>query len=148
MQSARGTRQGVGWRRRRGWFLVLAAAVFVAGFLAGSYGRAAAPAPGSDADPLISRSYLEQFVGLVVVELAAGQRLVAEGGTELIVRGGQVTVIASPAGGLCNVTAGRDLAQGERVPANHLVIVPRTDGRGVLAVTPAFIMVRGPHTIR
>ena len=82
-----------------------------------------------------------------VVELSAGQKLVAGAGTEIIVRAGNAVVIDSDLGGLCDVTAGKDLREGENAPANHLLIVPRDDGRGVQAVSAAIVMVRGTYTV-
>ena len=66
----------------------MAVGVLLAGFLVGQVSRAASVPPGSDLDPLISQSYLDQYVQLQVIELAAGQRLEGAGGTQLIVRAG------------------------------------------------------------
>lgn len=128
--------------------LLLAVMVFAGGFLAGSRGQAATVAPGSYEDPLVSQSYLEQYVDLVVLELAAGQRLEGGGGTQIILRSGPARAIASSSGGMCDVTSGKDLANNERIAANHLLIVPRSDGRGVLAEGKVFVMVRGVYTIK
>jgi hypothetical protein len=125
--------------------LVLAACVFSAGFLAGHRTRAASVGPGSDADPLVSQSYVDQFVGLVVVELTTGQRLEGQGGTEIVLRSGRARAVASAQGGVCDLTAGKDLADGERVSSNHLLVVPRSDGRGIVADSLVFVMVRGPY---
>jgi len=127
---------------------VLAVCVFAAGFLIGQRGRAATIAPGSDADPLVTQSYVDQLCSLVVVQLGPGQRLEGSAGTEIIVRSGTARAVASASGGVCDVTGGKDLAQGERVPLNHLLIVPRTDGRGISADTALFVMVRGPYVIK
>lgn len=132
----------------RAALLALAVTVFLAGFFYGNYGRAATIAPGSDADPLVSLSYVEHQVKLNVIELAPGQRLEAEGGTQIILRSGRATAVASPQGGVSDLTAGRDLGQGQRVSLNHLLLVPRTDGRGIVAETGVFVMVRGPYTIK
>ena len=119
---------------------------FLVGLTVGRLGQASDVLPGSPGDPLITRSYLEQYVTLNVVELGAGQRLIAEAGTEIVLRSGRATAIDGPKGGLSNVTAGRDLRMGEEIPLNHLLIVPRSDGRGVLATTDVFLMVRGLFT--
>jgi hypothetical protein len=128
--------------------LALAGLVFIGGFFIGQQGRASSVAPGSDADPLISKSYMDQFLNLVVIELAKGQMLEGGAGTEIILRSGTARAVASPLGGVCDVTAGRDLPQGELVKLNHLLLIPRSDGRGIRAETAAFVMVRGPHTIK
>lgn len=121
------------------------------GFWLGRGAGAQPPEPGSPGDPLVTVSWVTQFVdgktALVVVEVPAGLRLIAEAGTELILRSGQATAIDSQLGGLANVTAGVDLRMGERVPANHLLIVPRGDGRGLLAVTDIIVLARGGHRV-
>jgi hypothetical protein len=110
--------------------------------------RAAGTEPGSEADPLVTKSYVDGRTVFQVVNLPKGQSLIAEGGTEFVLRGGKVTAIVSPQGGLLDVTGGADLLQGEQVKAQHLVIIPRTDGRGVLAQTDAILMVKGPYTLK
>jgi hypothetical protein len=105
--------------------------------------------PGSEQDPLVSRSYVDQYVQIQVVTLAPGRRLEAmSGGTEMILRAGTARAVSSPAGGLVDATAGRDLGGGATVPPNHLLIVPRADGRGVTAVTETILMVRGAYAVR
>lgn len=133
---------------RRSLAIGLAILVFAAGVLLGQGGRAATIAPGSDADPLVTQSYVDQFHTLVVLQLNPGQKLECSGGTQVIVRSGIARAVASAQGGVCDVTAGKDLAQGERVALNHLLIVPRTDGRGIAAETALFVMVRGPHVLK
>lgn len=128
--------------------VALAGFVFLGGFLVGHQGRASSVAPGSDADPLVTKSYVDQFLALVVFELAKGQTLVGGAGTEIIVRSGTAKAVAGQLGGVCDLTGGRDLAQGETVKANHLLLVPRADGRGIRADTAVWVMVRGPYTIK
>lgn len=137
----------INWRRRA-LLLALASIVFLGGFVVGHQGRASSVAPGSDADPLVAKSYVDQFLTLVVVELAKGQTLVGGAGTEIILRSGTARAVASQLGGVCDLTAGRDLPQGELVKTNHLLLVPRSDGRGIRAESAVFVMVRGPFTIQ
>ncbi|MGI6574685.1 MAG: hypothetical protein ACOX3A_02255 [bacterium] len=122
---------------------MLLAAVLLAGVV-----WAQGSGPGTEADPVVAKSYVDKYVQLQVVELIAGQSLLADGGTELILRGGQAEAITSPLGGLADLTGGKDLAQGARIPANHLLLVPRDDGRGVFAVTDIILLVRGGYEIR
>jgi len=84
---------------------------------------------------------------LEVVEIHAGEKLIAGAGTELILRGGKAYVIGSNLGGIANVTAGRDFASGAEFVANHLMIVPRDDGRGAYTNDYAIFMVRGKYEI-
>lgn len=131
--------------------------------------------PGTESDPLISLSYLEEKLdemkdyidskvnssggtqvptapadnSLVVVELFAGQMLIGEAGSEIILRSGSATAITSVSGGLSDVTEGSDIAEGKPIPANHLLIIPRSDGRGIFVTkNSTFVMVRGGYTIR
>lgn len=84
---------------------------------------------------------------LEIVELTAGQTLICEAGAEVILRAGEGTAIISEAGGLSDVTGGIDLKQGEIIPKNHLLIIPRSDGRGVYVDNYAIFMIRGAYTI-
>lgn len=130
--------------------------------------------PGGTDDPVVTKSYIvdkvipdikayiDQQLGIassdgsatgrpssfVVVNLNAGQSVTCEAGTELILRMGKGTVIATQKGGLADTTAGYDLADGTPMPSNHLLIVPVADGRGFEATTDAIVMVKGGYTVR
>jgi hypothetical protein len=84
---------------------------------------------------------------LEVVEIRAGDKLIAGAGTELILRGGKAFVIGSEMGGIANVTAGKDFVSGMEFVSNHLMIVPRADGRGAYTNDYAIFMVRGTYEI-
>jgi hypothetical protein len=86
-------------------------------------------------------------VALEVVEIGAGDKLIAGAGTELILRGGKAFVIGSESGGLANVTAGKDFVSGMEFVSNHLMIVPRGDGRGAYTDDYAIFMVRGTYEV-
>ena len=125
--------------------LVLA---LLAGVLVGRFALAeTSGTPGTETDPLVSKSYVDLYARWRIVNLEPGQRLIAQAGAEIILRAGKACVIASPAGGLADVTAGRDVGQGALV-ANHLLVVPRSDGRGVEALTRTVLMARGAFTIQ
>jgi hypothetical protein len=96
---------------------------------------------------------LEQSKGasqpkLEVVELRNGQKLICKAGTEIILRGGKAIAIGSELGGLSDVTGATDLQTGHDIPANHLLIVPRNDGRGVYVEEYAIFMIRGEYEIK
>lgn len=132
--------------------LWVAGALLVMGILVGWFGKGFAagdPAlPGSEQDPLVTRSYVDGKFTMAVVEIPAGKQLLGSAGTEIILRSGSATAIDTKSGGLSDVTAGKDLKMGDAAPANHLLIVPRDDGRGIKAVTPLFVMVRGSYKIQ
>ena len=130
--------------------------------------------PGTDDDPLISQSYIEnvlmpkieQYVesklaGLSsgssegaaadtfnVVEAKAGDEIICSAGAELILRMGKAEIIATDKGGLADTTAGTDLANGTAMPPNHLLIVPVADGRGLKADTDIIVMIKGGYSIK
>ena len=128
--------------------------------------------PGSESDPVISLSYLnikidelkgyidEKTKGsssgtptttssVVVVELQKGQTIIGKSGTEFIKRSGNANAIVSSNGGLSDVTAGIDIGEGKAVPDNHLLIIPRDDGRGMYVTKDkTFILVRGDYNIQ
>lgn len=129
--------------------------------------------PGGNDDPLISKSYIEnvlmpsikQYVESRIAEVNSGtgsgtaeafkvvqvkkdQQLICSAGTELILRMGTATIIATEKGGLADTTAGFDLANNAPMPANHLLIVPVADGRGVKANSDTLVMVKGGYTIK
>ncbi len=130
--------------------------------------------PGTDDDPLISKSYIEDYLmpkieqliesklaalggstgsgstaqaeAFVVVEAKAGDKIICSAGAELILRMGKATVIATEKGGLADTTAGHDLSDGSAMPSNHLLIVPVADGRGLKADTDIIVMIKGGYT--
>lgn len=88
-------------------------------------------------------------VGLEIVELSAGQRLICGAGTEIILRSGSARAIVSELGGLSDITSGKDLASNEPISLNHLIIIPRNDGRGAYVDGKfAIFMVRGYYEVK
>ena len=129
--------------------------------------------PGTSDDPLISKSYIENQLmpeirryvesrlaelsgggngtsgaSFEVVEVKQGSEVICSAGTELILRMGKAGVIATEKGGVADTTGGYDLANGEAMPSNHLLIVPVSDGRGVRADTDIILMIKGGYSIR
>jgi hypothetical protein len=88
--------------------------------------------------------------GLTVVQLAAGQTLLAGSGSELIVRTGFVKAVSTDGNGIPDVTGGKDIAVNSAIALNHLLIFP-TDKRGIKPDpnknVPIFVMVRGGYKL-
>ncbi len=129
--------------------------------------------PGTNDDPLVSLSYItdtlipeihkyvdEKIANITssgsssdasdtfnVVDVKQGQIVKAGKGCEMILRMGSGTIIASQSGGLSDVTQGYDLANGENMPANHLLICPLEDGRGIKVTKDGKIMIKGKYSI-
>ena len=88
--------------------------------------------------------------GMVVpftpLSIPAGSTLVAEAGAEFILRSGSATAVSGP-DGMVNVTTGVDIVNGNPIPTNHLLLVPRSDGRGFVALTDVWVMIKGGFEI-
>jgi len=127
--------------------LAAGATIAVVAFWMG-WARADTADPGSNADPLVSKSYVDQFTQWRVQNVTRGQQLVADAGLEFVVRAGEATAVVSPQGGVSDLTGGVDRKQGEALPTNHLLIVPRGDGRGLIAGSDLVLLVRGTFTLK
>ncbi len=111
---------------------------------------------GSDSDPLVSKSYLDavimpqvsQKTTFSVVEVNKGKTIYGESGTEMIIRQGGGTIVATEAGGICDSTVGTDLSNKTTAPSNHLLIIPVGDGRGIKTNAYTLVMVKGGYSIK
>lgn len=113
-----------------------------------SIAMAATNQPGSEADPVVTKSYVDSRTSYSPISLTAGQKLIGGEGTEIILRSGEATAIDNGANGISDLTIGTDLMTGSQVVTNHLLLVPRNDGRGITATTDIWVMVRGTYTIQ
>ena len=121
--------------------------------------------PGSNEDPLVTLSYINDVLmpqvksyvdsktttsgdGFKIVNLNAGQTVIAQASTEMILRMGNAQIVATAKGGVADVTQGIDLQNGAVMPANHLLIVPLDDGRGAQMLSDGIIMIKGSYTVK
>jgi hypothetical protein len=120
---------------------------------------AASGTPGSESDPVVTKSYVDSQIAQLkssgvstdsykAVQLTAGQKLIGGEGTEVILRSGEATAIDNGANGVSDVTGASDLMTGQTIALNHLLLIPRSDGRGLHAITEAWVMVRGSYSIQ
>jgi hypothetical protein len=109
---------------------------------------AAVSTPGSETDPVVTKSYVDSRVTYIPVRLDAGQKLIGDEGTEIILRSGEATAIDNGLNGVSDITGGLDLLTGNKVTINHLLLIPRKDGRGISVSTEAWVMIRGNYTIQ
>ncbi|MBR3933386.1 MAG: hypothetical protein IKJ68_05720 [Clostridia bacterium] len=122
--------------------------------------------PGTEEDPLVSLSYVNEVLmpqiksyvdsqmqqepsgnTFQIVNVKKGQTIIGFQGTEMILRMGSAKVVATQKGGIADVTTGTDLQMGAAMPANHLLIVPYTDWRGVTMQTDGIVLVKGMYSI-
>jgi hypothetical protein len=151
---------------------ILAAVVILAvGVGVGAY---AASNFGTQTDPLVAKSYLDQTVtpklqaqfqakldeqvqqmeqqiastttglNFTAVSLSSGQTLKGSVGCEIILRSG--TASSSGSSGLSDVTDGKLISVGTALTANHLCMVG-TEGDGVKVSSAVTLLVRGGYSI-
>ncbi|WP_106767262.1 hypothetical protein [Paenibacillus faecalis] len=136
--------------------------------------------PGTTDDPVVTKSYVDEQIQkalgggtgtkpsepstptkpsqpsqgadeVKVVKLNPGKVLIADAGTEVIVRSGNAVIYTQDADGVANLTEGKDLLNGQPAPKNHLLSFPR-EGRGVTVKegqkSSLVLMVRGGYQIK
>ncbi len=115
--------------------------------------------PGSAGDPVVSKSYVDAQIAALkasstssdtfkVLSIEKGKKLIGEEGTELILRSGTAKAVDNGVNGLSDLTAATELMGGASVGKNHLLVVPKNDGRGISAESDIYVMVKGGYTIK
>ena len=128
-------------------------------------------AAGTQDDPLVSKSYVDDKINQVLeivnggsvstdgtiapsgtsyqpVYVSVGQVILGGEGTELILRSGKGNIYIEGVDGLVDSTTGKNLTSGDAATTNHMMIVPRNDGRGVKVTEAAWFLVKGDYTIQ
>ncbi len=85
----------------------------------------------------------------VTVTLQAGEKLMAKSSCELLVRSGSCKAITpSSSQALIDKTNDTSIQNGADVVKNHLISIPKADGRGVIAIwSGTEIIIRGEYEI-
>ena len=119
--------------------------------------------PGSTEDPVVTKSYvdsklaeLESKLGgttgstnaYAPLQIMQGKTLLGGEGTEIIFRSGEATAIDNGQNGISDITGAKDLVTGESLTLNHLIVIPKEDGRGIKASTDIWVLIKGKYTIR
>ncbi len=154
------------------WWGLLAGLVLIGVVLFGGVMAVAAGSgsPGSQDDPLVTRSFvLEQIEKALadlkaaptenqpdntfrwqVAELAPGQQFEGMAGTEFIIRAGKAVLVDPPGSGVPDITAGTNVRAGSTLSLDHQLIIPRTDGRGFVSLGEknVIVMYRGEAVIK
>ena len=141
-------------------FLITAAAVVIA-------------SPGSGDDPLVTLSYITDKVipeikayidekvstttpsetkpvtssDFSLVNVKANHKIIGGEGTQFVLRMGTGTIVATQNGGVADLTAGIDLPHGTLIPANHNLLAPKNDSRGVRMETDGILLIKGTYTV-
>ena len=142
---------------------VVTAAVFA--------GVTAFGAAGTQDDPLVSKSYVDDKINQVLeivnggsvsvdgtiapaggsyqpVYASVGQVVLGGEGTEMILRSGKANIYIEGVDGHVDATTGKNLTTGDVAASNHIMIVPRDDGRGVKVTEAAWFLIKGDYTIK
>lgn len=84
-----------------------------------------------------------------VIEMKYGDCLFAEGPIDILLRSGKAICIAPSASqGISDYTEGVEIYNGENLTINHMCLIPRGDGRGIMATAQAvYIMVKGEYSL-
>lgn len=82
-----------------------------------------------------------------LVNVKSGQKIIGGEGTEFVLRMGSATIIATENGGVADLTSGLDLQNGSAVPANHNLLSPKNDSRGIHMSTDGIILIKGTYTV-
>ncbi len=82
-----------------------------------------------------------------IVVVPEGKVIYGKQGSEMIIRAGEGQIVASSVGGVQDVTDGKDLSGDTVAPKNNLLLIPREDGRGLMATKQLTVMVRGGYIL-
>lgn len=127
--------------------------------------------PGSSTDPLVTQSYVENRIKALnasideklssfeggssesgmnfkVLEVKKGQIIHLEENSLFILRAGVASGIAGQGGGLSDLTTGLDISTGQTIELNHLLLIPKSDGRGVKMDYDGWVMISGGYSIQ
>ena len=86
--------------------------------------------------------------GFQVYEIPAGSKVLGSEGTQIILRSGTAYAVDNGVDGVSDLTAGADLKGDVQVSKNHLLLVPRTDGRGIRCTTLCYVMISGEFELK
>lgn len=84
----------------------------------------------------------------VPVNVKVGQTIYGGEGTELVLRAGKGQAVINGVDGLVDITTGGELKNGGTAVKNHLLVVPRDDGRGIKVTEEAWFLVKGGYEIK
>ena len=84
-----------------------------------------------------------------VIQMKYGDCLFAAGPIDILLRAGSAICIAPDATqGISDYTEGIEIYNGESLTKNHMCLIPRGDGRGIMATAESvYIMVRGEYSL-
>lgn len=84
-----------------------------------------------------------------VVQVNAGTTVLAASPCDIMLRAGTAVAVSPHAAqGLSDYTDGAELLDGQPLTVNHMILIPRDDGRGIrITSDTAYIIIRGRYTL-
>lgn len=113
--------------------------IFILG-IAKTFSQVPSSQPGTQDDPLITKSYAEKFYGWRLETLSPGNYVLMKTGCEAVVRSGKAVVAG---GEIVSLTRGASLVPGMSAAPNHELLSPKGDGRGIKIYSTAYVLLRG-----
>ncbi len=104
--------------------------------------------PGTTGDPIVSKSYLDQFFRFRSVVIPKGDTVQLTPGALIVTRSGKLKIRAPRGKSLIDLTDGKELAADTLLPAFHLVLVPETPGLLLEAQSMSLVLAMGLHPER
>ncbi len=109
-----------------------------------------AKAEGDSSKPVETADGFLHSDFFTVIEAKQGQKLLLGRSAECVLRAGEGLVVMGEYGGLADLTDGKDLRQDASVPAQHLLLSSRNDGRGIFVTSEniSYILVKGDYKLQ
>jgi hypothetical protein len=101
----------------------------------------------TDFSPVVSESTSSSPDTYKAVELKSGKIITGMEGTEIILRSGIAYAYITGADTILDITTGKSLDDKNSISKDHLIIIPRSDGRGIRATENSWVLVKGGYTI-
>ena len=154
-------------RKNIAFAVIVSALLITIGCIA--FGYAADTTPGSASDPVVTKAYVDRVISELRTELKgsgsaanggassaewevvfaeAGKTIIGGQGTEMILRSGKAVAVHDSINGLSDLTAAEEVMNGTDIGLNHLLLIPRADGRGIRCTEDAYVMVLGSYEIK
>ncbi|WAM34542.1 coiled-coil domain-containing protein [Caldicellulosiruptor morganii] len=86
--------------------------------------------------------------GYEVIKVPRDKVIVFDQSTEFIVRVGKAISVVSQGTFIIDLTAAKDIGNNVQLPVNHLLLVPRNDGRGFKALSDVWVIINGGYRIK
>jgi hypothetical protein len=112
-------------------------------FILAQSSLAMAQTPGSTADPLVSKSYVDQTLTFKSAELKNGATFTGTLGNQFIILSGRVRYVSKTGKELLDLTAGRVARAGSFLTLNHLYIITSNAAFELQAKTDVTLLILG-----